>query len=228
MTTTTAAPAPAPTVDWDGIIDAMSDAFHGESLARFVRDAAGLEMTVLHDEGLWRHLRFRSPRTGLYWFDIITSPGLLTFNGDTGTFVFSRLPDMLEFFTGAYINPGYWGEKLRASSAYRNFSPELFAQRVREHVNEWVTDHAWPAEMVDELRAALEEDVLEFDGTSNEAHQALIDFQWSGTHEGERYGFEFTDSWEWNLEDYETQYLWACHAIRAAVIAYRAHQAATA
>src|SRR5690606_16251608 len=109
MTTTTAAPVPAPTVDWDGIIDAMSDAFHGESLARFVRDAAGLEFTVLHDEGLWRHLRYRAPRPGLYWFDIITSPGLLTFNGDTGTFVFSRLPDMLEFFTGQYINPGYWG-----------------------------------------------------------------------------------------------------------------------
>src|SRR3954466_1726422 len=73
------------------------------------------EVTVLHDDGLYRHLRFRSPDHSAYWFDLITVPGCLIFRGDGDSFVFSRTEDMFGFFRSSRegsINPTYWSEKL--------------------------------------------------------------------------------------------------------------------
>src|SRR3954463_11871038 len=87
-----------------------------ENANRFARDTADHQMTIVHDDGLYRHLRFRNPnRTWNYWFDLITYPGGLTFQGDGESFTFRRLEDMFEFFrqpANATINPSYWGEKL--------------------------------------------------------------------------------------------------------------------
>lgn len=69
-------------------------------------------MHILHEDGLYRHLRFRKPDRGEYWFDLVTWPGHLTITGDMGTYTFARVTDMFEFFTG-YINTGYWAEKLQ-------------------------------------------------------------------------------------------------------------------
>lgn len=77
---------------------------------RFNKDTAGHVMTTLHEDGLYRHLRFRSPEHGWGWFDLITWPGHLTINGDMGTYTFGRTDDMFTFFTG-YINTHYWSEK---------------------------------------------------------------------------------------------------------------------
>ena len=77
------------------------------------------EMTVLHDDGLYRHLRFTAMHlcndaewrttNGFYWFDLATWPGTLTINGDCGTYTFSRTTDMFEFFRSRYgistVNP---------------------------------------------------------------------------------------------------------------------------
>ena len=78
---------------------------------QFNRDIEHHQMTVLHDEGLYRHIRFQNPGNSMYWFDLITWPGSLTIKGDMGTWTFSRLTDMFEFFTG-HINTSYWAEKL--------------------------------------------------------------------------------------------------------------------
>lgn len=77
----------------------MSD--YPEIAARFAREMAGHEMTVLHDDGLYRHLRFTSNLRGHgeYWFYLITWPGCLTIRGDYGNaYTFTREPDMLPFF----------------------------------------------------------------------------------------------------------------------------------
>lgn len=34
---------------------------------RFAGDTDEHQMTVLHDDGLYRHLRFKAPTTGMYW-----------------------------------------------------------------------------------------------------------------------------------------------------------------
>lgn len=93
------------------------------------------EMTVFLDQGVYRHLRFISPKTSVGWFEIVTSPNLLTVHGDLGNFSFSRLDDMFEFFRGREINPDYWSQKVQSvdrHSAITEFSPE--------HAKAWIDE----------------------------------------------------------------------------------------
>jgi hypothetical protein len=91
--------------------------YYPKEEARFIKDTAEHEMTILHNDGLYRHLRFKKPGTRFYWFDLITWPGYLTIAGDMGTFTFERTEDMLTFFRGAGdINPQYWSEKIRPNA----------------------------------------------------------------------------------------------------------------
>jgi hypothetical protein len=111
--------------------------------ARFVDDTANHQMTVLHDQGLYRHLRFTSPGTSFEWFEIVTVPGLQTINGDMGTFSFSRLDDMFEFFKRADggINAYYWTQKCTAfSDPVREYSPKTFKQVISEAAIEQLDD----------------------------------------------------------------------------------------
>ncbi|HSN35008.1 MAG TPA: hypothetical protein VLT34_01530 [Arthrobacter sp.] len=78
---------------------------------RFAADTAGHEMTVLLDQGLYRHLRFARTGTSECWSEHITSPKLLTINRDMGTFTYSRPEDMFHFFrrSAGGFNADYWG-----------------------------------------------------------------------------------------------------------------------
>jgi hypothetical protein len=185
----------------------MSD--YPEIAARFTRDTAAHEMTVLHDDGLYRHLRFTKNRRGYgeYWFDLITWPGRLAMCGDVGDgYVFTRLPDMFEFFRADRdwgINPHYWAEKLGGGrSSVKEYSEELLRQRV---VEQFVSDVRWggvPAGSGKALRTwVLDEDL----SSEQEAARIVEDF----AHKG----YEFHDVWEWEFRDYDPHFLWACHAI---------------
>ena len=95
-------------------------------------------MMILHDDVMYRHLRFRNPGFGSYWFDLITIPGTLIFQGDGESYVFSRVTDMFEFFRGSpgRINPQYWSEKLTSTSqgGVRVYDEEIFKKQVQEVV----------------------------------------------------------------------------------------------
>lgn len=71
-------------------------------------------LTILRDDGLYRHWRCQAPGTYVYGFDVITWPGHLCVAGDIGAWVFSRIEDMVEFFEGdnGRVNLSYWSEKL--------------------------------------------------------------------------------------------------------------------
>src|ERR1039457_99476 len=106
---------------------------------RFERDTAEHEMTVIHDDGLYRHLRFQKPGSWIYGYDIVTWPGYLAITGDAGEYMFARLPDMFEFFAGNdRINPQYWAEKLRGPGydTARIYS----YQALRDGVAQWLED----------------------------------------------------------------------------------------
>ena len=200
-----------------------------ESRERFVRETADHKMTVLHDDGLYRHLRFqRQDGASFYWFDLVTWPGSLVVNGDCGTYTFSRIRDMFEFFgpSGARggfedarwgINPQYWAQKLRGPGrdTAREYSHDTFRARVLE----WFSD---VAEELDEeetaaLRSALDEQVLDDswgEPGEHEAHSRLRDF--------EHAGHTISDSWEWDLREYEWEFLWCCWAIVWGIDQYRA------
>lgn len=189
----------------------MAD-LYADAADRFRRDTADHEMTVLHGDGLYRHLRFRDPTSSFSWFDLITWPHNLAINGGMGSYAFSRMEDMFEFFRGGDINPGYWAEKLRAAGqdGVKSYSEDRFRQIVTEHVEE-ADDPA--------LTVAAKEQILDNEGIHYESGA------WAALNAFDYADFRFRDIWEWDLRDYTEQFLWCCHAIRWGIAQYDAAKA---
>ena len=178
------------------------------SEASFLKDIAQHEMTVIADNGLNRHLRFKKPGTMFEHFDILTWPGYLCYSGDMGTFVFRRVPDMFSFFRAKPtasenlpINPGYWSEKLESidRDGFEEYSSEKFVAAI----------HNWLDEMdaTPELREAVEDDVLTYaEYGENRAVSAALEF----AHDGDAV---FTDFQETDLRVYTHRFLWCCYAL---------------
>ncbi|MCI2958192.1 hypothetical protein MN032_10835 [Agromyces atrinae] len=148
------------------------------------------EMQILHEDGVYRHLRFKAPDTMMWHFDLITWPGSLAIRGDIGSgFIFTRTVDMLRFFDQGqgpgWINASYWAEKLeRGSRSAREFSPSRFADWLRERDAGEALEGAGEVENVNEAIEYLDRHQIEWD-------------------------FESPESWE----DYEYHFLLALHAI---------------
>jgi hypothetical protein len=237
-----------------------------EVAARFAADVAQHQMTTLHDDGLYRHLRFMrvapSPKTSKpersssYWFELVTWPGSLTVNGDCGSFTFSRTEDMFEFFRGGRINPQYWAEKVRGETRLRRYSGERFREHVMDDVREREADHPglteaaereifgdgsqWNTEHEEGAREALDGftfgDTFEAECRCGEQRSDFPAYEdarlWLAAHVREKAtghwarrittieGFRFTDTWEWELGDWDWQYLWCCHAIQRGIWQY--------
>jgi hypothetical protein len=115
-----------------------------ESLERFLRETCKHEMTVLRDDGLYRHLRFQEPGSGFYWYDLITWPGRLVVCGDAGDWMFSRTSDMFLFFESQHggINPHYWGEKLRGAKPGRE-GARKYSEEAFKDFREWDWSFLW-------------------------------------------------------------------------------------
>jgi hypothetical protein len=199
---------------------------YADSAERFAADTKDHKLTVLHEDGLYRHLRFQKPGTGMYWFDLITWPGCLAINGDMEGYVFSRVPDMFEFFraasgwNGNTINPQYWAEKLRASSRVEEYSEDKLRQLVRETVND--SAYYYPGLRTAVKRRVLNDEVDLSDAES--AREVLGEFVHGGPPApGERdTRFRFENVWEWDMTDWSYPYLWCCHAIQWGIGQYDA------
>lgn len=193
----------------------------------FLKDVADHEISVISDDGVNRHIRFRKPGTICMGFDLITWPGHLCYTGDMGTYVFSRVQDMFDFFRsdkvypwhdGALrradaslsINPRYWGEKILAVDRYDGFQEwgrEKFVSLLRGQFTEWAREQGWS-----------EEDQLDFEeqfedlvstcviSSKDEAYSAVIDFSVGGKR-------PFADWWEVNTDVFTYRYLWCCYAL---------------
>lgn len=183
----------------------------------FLKDVAHHKMEVLRDDGLYRHLRFQINTSWHMSFNVVTWPGYLAFTGDMGSFIFSRCPDMLEFFRGGgsrlSFDPGYWGEKVQAAdrnSGVEEYSPDKFRRRIAEWLDE--------AEATPELRKAVKDEVLAYaDDGEHEAIRAACDFE-----HGQSPTFRFSDFWEVNVKEYTYRFLWCCYAVAWAVQQYDA------
>lgn len=231
-----------------------------EIAARFARDIASHEMTVLHDDGLYWHLRFATHQGGFYWYDLITVPYALIFRGDGEAYVFTidATEDMFVLFRKSShkgsINPGYWSEKLRSSrDAATTYSQKLFEEEVARDLAIAEEDYpgiteAWAEHVESEFNIEYEEEARraldEF--RFGEQHQASCDkCDWQFEDEsrtaatlklhrhrrdaGEEHTgtvrdltFVFSDTWEWQLQDFNWWFLWACHAILAGIAEYDA------
>ncbi|MET9445439.1 hypothetical protein [Streptomyces sp. NPDC006610] len=121
----------------------MSD--YSEIAARF----ADHRMTVLHEDGLYRHLRFEETAVspfGRYPFELITWPfNLVVKAGWTFHFDINATEDMFDLFrrtahTGQ-INPGYWQEKVRAGrEEIEGYDPDLLKAEVASTLAQWMRD----------------------------------------------------------------------------------------
>jgi hypothetical protein len=186
---------------------------------RFNRETIHHQLTVLHDDGLYKHLRFSQPDRSAMWFDLITWPSNLIVRGDYGdTYAFSRIEDMLAFFrTSAYLrepNLGYWAEKLTTDrDSVERYDDEIMRRSILDAIND-ETRH------LTGLRAAVQEEVFDLlCGDESEDRRTVADFAYYRNDE-DRYDyprpdpdFTFEGSWEWKLHDYHWSFVWACHAI---------------
>lgn len=190
---------------------------------RFKNETAKHEMTILLDQGLHRHLHFAATSGSAYWFDLVTVPGALIFQGDGESFVFRRVRDMFEFFRSnpdrkaMRINPHYWSEKLtNGRDSVKVYSSELFKQRVKEELDYARESGDRPRGLVKAVRKEILES-WEIDHEDS-ARRVLDEFEFY-VKEDDRYDpdkqpdFAFSDTYEWDLKDYDWWFLWACHAI---------------
>lgn len=176
------------------------------------------ELTILHDDGLYRHIRMAAPGTRMWSWDLVTVPGHLFFTGDIGDYTFSRLTDMFEFFSipeGRRIDYHYWAEKIQnhdARQGTRVFSPEKAKHAAVEAFWEMRVYHDHALDAWRDLRdSVLDPYVL---GDRSVFYDAA--FTW-------RHGsMEFHDIPDWDLDGWDTQFVTACHAIAAGVRAYNA------
>jgi hypothetical protein len=182
--------------------------------ASFLKDVADHEMAVLRDDGLYRHLRFRRPDSWVYGFDVVTWPGFLAYTGDMGCYVFSRIPDMIEFFregkpTGPLrINPGYWGEKVEAvdrNGPLEEYDPDTF----RDAVKRWMKEGRWPKAARD---AAADEVLSRADDGEHEALRAALGFGHGK--------YNFDGFHEVGLRETGSRFLWCCFALAWSVKKY--------
>lgn len=205
---------------------------HEPSHESFMRDVATHEMTVFRDDGLYRHLRFRRPNTMCMHFDLITYPGYLCYSGDMGTYVFSRLEDMFEFFrTDRDINPGYWSEKLQAvdnhghgKGSATEFDKSRFERVVKEYLVSWMREGGLNRADRKALREAVQDEVLSHsDDGEHEALSAAYRFEFP-THS--RQSFDFNDIWEHRVDRYTHRFIWCCRALKWGIAKYDAERAA--
>jgi hypothetical protein len=160
----------------------MSD--YPEIAERFARETAEHEMQVLYDDGPYRHLKFTDPgRRWAYWFDLITVPGALIFRGDGESFVFSRVPDMFEFFRwgvwkdgSLHINPHYWSEKLTSNrDCVMTYDQDSFERQVKEYVVEAIKERSAPRGISRAIKYMLENGDITWEGG---ARRELEEFEY--------------------------------------------------
>jgi hypothetical protein len=180
---------------------------------RFENDVRDHEMTVLKDDGLYRHLRFKRPDSAFYWFDIVTWPGTLMVRGDMEAYAFARTSDMFEFFrSSSDINPGYWAEKLVAPQErhVREYSENEFCAQVKQAYDDHVDAKG---EDDPDLWQRIESEILNDPDICDEreARSLLHTFGEPDI---------FSDAWEWDCNDWRYQFIWCCYAIRHGIAAY--------
>ena len=187
---------------------------------QFLESVKDHTMDVLHDDGNgFRSIRFSNNGMQDGIFKITTWPGCLCINGDYGTYVFERCPDMFSFFRGGsgagiFINPGYWGEKIQSISTpegFKKFSYDLFEERITKYFNDY-----WEDMEDDNIKRDCWEDVK--DNILHEAREGEI-YAYSAVNNysydlsGDEY-FRFDDFFDaGSTEEYTYQYIWCLYAI---------------
>lgn len=189
---------------------------------QFEKDTANHSMEILKDDGLYRHLKFTKDGSSVYRFDIITWPGYLAVAGDMGEWVFSRIPDMFEFFImderdwnyKHIINPGYWSEKLQAadcrtggrsdSNGYEEFQQEVFEENVWNLYNQFAEEYA--DEDDEAVTEAYPEDTQTYAQMLEELKEAIQEEVIDCSYDGEMRAYDAAMSFNWESHNGELKF----------------------
>lgn len=167
---------------------------YAEAYRGFVEQTGDHRLVVLHDDGLYKHLRVQAPGTRMWSWDVTTWPRHLATSGDIADgLVFTREPDMIGFFTSAgrgddhYYSDGapsidvrYWAEKLCGGRAreVKKYDADHFLQLVREHLEESET-FGDEAQAFHEKQLALVKKIHELRGLDDDAMQKHLEAHWA-------------------------------------------------
>lgn len=185
----------------------------------FAEETAEHVMTVLHDDGPYRHLRFRKPGTAIFGFDVVTWPGHIAISGDMGDTTMARIDDMISFVAkpgSDQISFGYWVEKIVANDGpKREWSQRLLEAQLRDSWREQCCDNDVDPEsdLATRWWNDLEDAILNAgcDGDEHEQRAALDRF----TGDVELY-----ETWEWDCSDLPFHLYWRMLALRHAANTY--------
>jgi hypothetical protein len=171
----------------------------------FAADVRHHRMEMLHSDEIYRHLRFSRAECSVNWFELITWPGVLTINGDMGTYTFSRLEDMFEFFRRPDngINVSYWAEKCTSVDRHGPMT-EWCQVESRKQLAETIED--WPAKARHEAFERLNPESFD---SEQEFRVAVEDFDFE--LDGET--FRIYDFWEFDLSRDSYRFVWCLRAI---------------
>ncbi|MDE1673752.1 hypothetical protein [Nocardia gipuzkoensis] len=190
---------------------------YARSYRSFIHYTTALDMKVIRDEGLNRHIRFGQVGA-VGWFDLVTWPRRLIITGDMGDYMFAHNGDLFDLFEQTdhgHINPHYWATLLRATG---HPIREVSDQKVIHHaVRDFWRRRGNSIGENAELFRAIRDEVLAQAGHGGE-REALEEFC---HHLTDGTLFIFPDSATWDLDDWSIHYLRACHAIVWGINRYR-------
>jgi hypothetical protein len=187
----------------------------------FLKDVAEHRMIVIRDDGVNRHIRFAKPGTSCMHFDLITWPGYLCYTGDMGTYVFTRIEDMFEFFRRGDkrfgIDRRYWAEKCVSidRDGIEEFDEERFNSQIIGMLIEWLREnrHKTSKEERRDLWEAVMSEVLDADSDSGGYRKKCAAHDFSHEINEEIGAFYFRDLFERSFTNYTVRFTWCCFAL---------------
>jgi hypothetical protein len=197
---------------------------------RFLDDVKNHKMTILKDDGLYRHLRFKRPDSSTYWFDIVTFPQSLVITGDMGDMMYQRLEDMFQFFRNSEkdrlgINLGYWAEKVVCGKdEISEFSQNELINVALRYIDDHLDGEGWTEDEIQHLKDDVSDEINCCDSNSVRMYDLIDDYKYykEETPYWNEPDFIFTDWWECHeqAEVYTFHYVWRSYAIAWAVQQY--------
>lgn len=176
----------------------------------FLKTVKTHKMHILKDDGVYRHIRFKKPDSSDRYFDLVTWPGHLSFSGDMGCYVFSRLEDMFKFFetkdNKLAINTGYWTQKLQAISKFGSSDSEIESFSGKKTWECLSANVLKEYKLTKVARAELKERLLD----CSDCHEAIRIME----------EYEIVDAWHYLSYEYTYHMLWALYAIKWGILKY--------
>ncbi|MDR3004834.1 MAG: hypothetical protein LBV14_11445 [Acidovorax sp.] len=203
-----------------------------------MKDVAQHIMEPLNDNGVYRHLRFREPGTMCMHFDLVTWPGHLCYTGDMGTFVFTRVYDMLNFFRterrvdGTFsIDHRYWAEKCEGQDkcdGLREFDADAFKREITQQRRRLFLNYAkyMDADMRRDFWGELEDVKRSANDGEHATYAAVQDWSFeinkpSRWSDGNELIHIDTDDFP-SCKQYTMRFLWCCQALAWGIEKYDA------